>query len=190
MAPTQPGGEGGEPRPATSDEQDPADADPAPPVAGYVETRGPPSFDAAFAVINPIVTGILRSPIHGLLSDSLLVLTFSGRKSGTEYSTPVGYWREDGTLLVTTHSPWWRNLRGGEPVTVVLQGRERSGVATPHEDPATVARYMQRFIETRGVEAARRIGLSIDGDREPTLAELEAGVEGTVVIEIELGGSA
>ncbi|WP_415379241.1 nitroreductase/quinone reductase family protein [Halosimplex sp. TS25] len=152
----------------------------------YVDTRGPPVPDAAYRVINPVVERVLRSPRHSLMSDSLMLLTFTGRKSGREYTIPVGYWVDDGTLIVTTHSPWWRNLRDGAPVDVLLRGERHEGVATARPDSADVARYMERFIERNGVDAARRLGIAVAGDRAPTRAELEAGVEGTVVVEIEL----
>jgi uncharacterized protein YbjT (DUF2867 family) len=152
----------------------------------YVETRGPPVPEVAYEVINPVVTGVLRSPLHSLISDSLVLLTFRGRRSGDVYTIPVGYWVRDGKLVVSTHSPWWHNFEGGQPVQVRLRGERRRGIATPHPDPETVAEYMETFIERNGVDAARRLGIAVHGDREPTREELEAGVEGTVVVEIEL----
>ncbi|WP_436908611.1 nitroreductase/quinone reductase family protein [Halosimplex marinum] len=149
----------------------------------YVETRGPPVPEVAYRVINPVVERLLRSPLHGLVSDSLVLLTFTGRESGDEYTTPVGYWvDDDGRLVVTTQSPWWRNLRGGRPVKVLLRGERYKGTATARPDPADVAEYVER----NGVDAARRLGVAVKGDRPPTRAELETGVEGTVVVEIEL----
>lgn len=54
------------------------------PVEGpAVETRTPPGWlKPAFRVINPLMEALLRSPLHGLVSDSLLLVTFTGRKSG------------------------------------------------------------------------------------------------------------
>lgn len=153
---------------------------------GYVQSRGPPVPDVAYEVINPAVSLLLRSPLHSLVSDSLMLITFTGRRSGEEYTTPVGYWVRDGNVIVTTHSPWWRNLRGGQPVTLRLRGERREGVATPHPEPEVVAEYVETFVDRNGVDAARRLGVQFAGDREPTREELEAGVEGTVVIEIEL----
>jgi uncharacterized protein YbjT (DUF2867 family) len=152
----------------------------------YVETRGPPVPEVAYRVINPVMKGVLRSPLHSLVSDSLMLLTFRGRRSGDEYTIPVGYWVRDGKLVVSTHSQWWHNFEGGQPVILRLRGERRRGIATPHPDPETVAEYMQTFIDRNGVDAARRLGIAVDGDREPTREELEAGVEGTVVVEIEL----
>lgn len=156
---------------------------------GSVEALGPPIPDAAYEVINPVMSVLLRSPLHSLVSDSLVLLTFTGSKTGNEYTTPVGYWVKDGHLIVTTQSPWWRNLQGGQPVSLYLQGAHRDGTATPHPDPTDVARYVMEIIERHGMTAARRLGIRIHGDREPTHDELEAGVEGTVVIDIELTDS-
>ncbi|APW99570.1 hypothetical protein CHINAEXTREME_18125 [Halobiforma lacisalsi AJ5] len=71
---------------------------------------------------------LLRSPLHTLVSDSVTVLTFTGAKTCNEYTTPVGYWVKDGRILVTTHSPWWRNLKGGAEGELHLRGKARSPV--------------------------------------------------------------
>jgi deazaflavin-dependent oxidoreductase (nitroreductase family) len=154
--------------------------------SGYIETRGPPIPEIAYKITNLVVSLLLRSPLHSLVSESVMLLTFTGAKTGNEYTTPVGYWVKDGCLIVTTHSPWWRNLKDGQPVLMRVQGQRREGVATPYSASEDVARYMQAFINRRGMGAARRLGIRIHGEREPTLDELEAGVEGLVVIEIEL----
>lgn len=107
---------------------------------------------------------LLRSPLHPLASDSLLLLSFTGAKTGTEYTTPVGYRVRDGTWIVTTQSPWWRNLKGGEPVSDVFQ----------------------EFIERHGLSATRPLGIRVHRDREPPLDELDAGVPGTVARETGL----
>src|SRR5262249_17743027 len=44
-----------------------------------------------FVVINPVIRALLRSPVHGLMSKSLMLITFTGRKSGRRYTTPVRY---------------------------------------------------------------------------------------------------
>lgn len=64
---------------------------------------------------NPIVIRLLRSPLHGLMSKSTMLLTYTGRKSGRIYTTPVNYGQDSSTLLTVAsrnHS-WWRNFRGG-----------------------------------------------------------------------------
>ena len=41
--------------------------------------------------INPFVKAVLRSPVHRLLSGSLVLLTYTGRRSGRRYTLPVMY---------------------------------------------------------------------------------------------------
>lgn len=146
----------------------------------------PPVPERAYDVINPVMERLLRSPLHGVVSDSLMLITFTGRKTGTEYTTPVGYRQEGDTLTVFTQSDWWKNLRGGQPVRVYLRGEERTGIAEPTADPDEVAGHVRRFVEREGVETARRIGLQVQGEQLPPDDELAAGVEGVIAIEIEL----
>ena len=40
---------------------------------------------------NPIVAGILRSPLHGVMSKSVMLLTYRGRRSGRIFTTPISY---------------------------------------------------------------------------------------------------
>ena len=85
---------------------------------------------------NPFVKLLLRSPLHGLSSKSVMLLTFTDRKSGRFYSTPVGYSRTGDTLTVITYESraWWRNLAGGTQVTMCLGGQDVSGSAEVFSD--------------------------------------------------------
>jgi hypothetical protein len=47
---------------------------------GQREIRTQVSNVGVLRAISPVVSAILRSPIHALLSDSLLVLTFTGAR--------------------------------------------------------------------------------------------------------------
>jgi deazaflavin-dependent oxidoreductase (nitroreductase family) len=80
-------------------------------------------------LINSLVTAILRSPLHGMRSHRLLLLTFTGRKSGKEFTTSIRYVQEGETLRMTVVYPWWKNLRGQATVRVLLRGNTRTGTA-------------------------------------------------------------
>jgi deazaflavin-dependent oxidoreductase (nitroreductase family) len=87
---------------------------------------------------NPLVLLLLRSPLHAAMSNSTMLLTFSGRKSGRTYTTLVNYVREGDELLVVGsrgHS-WWKNLRGAAVVSVRVRGREMRGEAETFEGEA------------------------------------------------------
>ena len=78
-------------------------------------------------VLNPFMTTILKSPLHGLVIGNTMLITFTGRKSGKRYTTPIGYIRDGEMVICSTKANWWKNLRGGAPVTVRLQGHELKG---------------------------------------------------------------
>ncbi len=91
---------------------------------------------------NAIATTILRSPWHGMRSDRLLLLTFTGRKSGKEFTTPMRYVQEGETLRLRVVYPWWKNLVGQATVRVLLRGEMRTGAAEvlPEEDGEVVVK--------------------------------------------------
>jgi hypothetical protein len=60
-------------------------------------------------------------------SDQLLLLTFTGRKSGKEFTTPLRYEQEGETVWMTVVYPWWKNLVGKATVRVLLRGQMRTG---------------------------------------------------------------
>lgn len=57
---------------------------------------------------NSIMKWILRSPLHGLINKSIMLITYTGRKSGKVYTIPVNYVRHGGLLSVTSyrHRTW------------------------------------------------------------------------------------
>src|SRR5215213_1728507 len=73
---------------------------------------------------NPLVNALLRSSLHGFMGRSTLLFTYTGRKSGKAYTTPVNYLRDGDTLLVVSSCEhiWWKNLRAGAPVAVRVRG--------------------------------------------------------------------
>ena len=75
-----------------------------------------------FRILNPVMKTILNSPLHRLVSDKIMVITFTGIKSGKEYSTPVSYFMDDGTAYCFTHGKWWKNLVAGANVKLKLKG--------------------------------------------------------------------
>lgn len=79
--------------------------------------------------LNPFITALLHSPFFWPACKRFLLLTVTGRKTGRAFTLPVFYNRQGDRLLFISHPErrWWRNLRGGAPVTVWLCGRARPG---------------------------------------------------------------
>jgi hypothetical protein len=83
--------------------------------------------------MKPLVVGILRSPLHGLLSGDILVMTWTGRRSGARHTLPLSYVRLGSRLYLCTRpegSRWWLNLRSGPEVGLVLKGKSARAIAT------------------------------------------------------------
>ncbi|MFW5692246.1 MAG: nitroreductase/quinone reductase family protein [Chloroflexota bacterium] len=87
-------------------------------------------------IANRVLKPLLRSPLHFFASQGVMLITFTGKKSGKVYITPVQY-RQDGEVVsffTRRDRIWWKNLRGGAPVTLRLRGHDRHGQAIPLED--------------------------------------------------------
>ncbi|HMQ30182.1 MAG TPA: hypothetical protein PKD53_05610 [Chloroflexaceae bacterium] len=132
----------------------------------------PPIPKWAYAVVNPTMKLILRSPLHGGLSGALMVLMFEGRKSGRRYEIPVGYQEEGGKLYTFSHSAWGKNFAGGAPVALRLRGDLVRATARVVHDPALTAQLIERMASERGAQMAERMGLlgrGPDGAARPQL---------------------
>lgn len=59
---------------------------------------------------NPMMKWLIASPLHIFVSKNMMLITYTGRKSGVTYTTPVNYLREGNTLYVTSwrERTWWR----------------------------------------------------------------------------------
>jgi hypothetical protein len=68
----------------------------------------------------PVVRALLRSPAHRVMSRGVLLLTYTGRRSGRRYTLPVQYARADQSLILWPahhdRKRWWRNLQPPAPV--------------------------------------------------------------------------
>jgi hypothetical protein len=105
-----------------------------------------PEGHAQFAVynhtVNHVVKAILRCPAHGLISDRLVVMTVTGRRTGKLRSFPCAY-EQDGPDHLRIHiawpekKVWWRNLKQPAPVSVRLRGRQRTGIGHAQGSPKT-----------------------------------------------------
>jgi hypothetical protein len=152
-----------------------------------VEGAEPP--EALARVVNPVIKVLLRSPLHRPFSRHLMLLAFRGRKTGKTYEVVVGRHELDGALLVptgTTGRRWRLNFRGGTSVEVTLEGRRQRGWGELVEEPDEVARVHQLLLDRVGPKNARRLGLRVNVDREPTEEELKVPLAGRGVVRIEL----
>jgi deazaflavin-dependent oxidoreductase (nitroreductase family) len=139
-------------------------------------------------LVNPFVGLLLRSPLHGLMSADVMLITVTGRRSGRRYTMPVSYLRDGDRVRCLTgrEMTWWRNLRGGADVTLQLAGEERRGRAEAVVDDADrIERALADFL-TRLPRDAVYYEVGLDGAQRPLEADVQRAADHVVPIEIRL----
>jgi deazaflavin-dependent oxidoreductase (nitroreductase family) len=136
---------------------------------------------------NSIMAWLLRSPLHGLISRSFMLITFTGRKSGRVYTTPVNYVRDGDVLSVVSfrHRTWWRNLRGGAPVTVRVQGQDLQATGEVVEDDAGVAARLMAHLK-QAPSYARYLQVALDPNGQPNPEDVARAAKDRVMVRIQL----
>ncbi len=139
-----------------------------------------------FHRLNPLLIAILKSPLHSMVSRSLMMITFTGKKTGKQYATPVSYVREGDMVYCFAHSPWRRNLRGGARVSLRLRGRELKGMAEPiSEDAGLIAEGLRKFF-TQIPRSAGFYQVVLDKGGKPNAEDLIRAARKTTMIQIRL----
>ncbi|GGK68097.1 hypothetical protein Sme01_13290 [Sphaerisporangium melleum] len=69
------------------------------------------------------------------------MVTYTGRRSGRTFSTPVAFRRAGDTVTIDVMLPdsktWWRNFADqGGPISLELDGVDRTGHAVAHRGKA------------------------------------------------------
>jgi hypothetical protein len=112
---------------------------------------------------NDFMSWVLRSPLHGMLSDGMMLITITGRKTGKKFTFPVGYYRENGFLWVITSRDrtWWKNLRGGAEVALLLKRKPVTAFAEPDLNADSVEARMYEYVR-HVPQAAKPLGIRVE----------------------------
>lgn len=99
------------------------------------------NFKGAFVRrMNRMMVGLRDAPLVGkYVRKGITVVSYTGRRSGRTFSTPVGYQRKGDVIDIQVMMPddktWWRNFNGeGGPLTLDLENGKTTGHATSHRD--------------------------------------------------------
>ncbi len=141
-----------------------------------------------FTVINPTMRIFLRSPFHPLLSRSLMLISFTGRRSGRRYTTPVRYIRIGTTVRCFTSSQnqWWKNLRGGADVVLRIEGVDKRYHAIAiADDPDMIKAALSDYLGLYPQDAAYH-DIRLKKNGALVAADLERASHNAVVVEATL----
>jgi hypothetical protein len=124
-------------------------------------------------IANPLVRVLLDSRLHGVLSGRLMLVAYTGRRSGRRFRIPLRYAPTgDGAVVAIAVRPerkqWWRAFAPVGPATLALRGADLTAdgrVAAGEAREAALAAYLVRYPRSRGVarDAAVVVFRPVDG---------------------------
>jgi hypothetical protein len=132
------------------------------------DARPSPKF---LKVINPMFRAMLKSPLARMMPSHIVVLRFSGRKSGKTYEIVTGWHEDGGEHLVFSGTKWMLNFEGGAPAEVIRGSDRRKLTGTLVRDPELIAPRLQRSIDQVG---AKNIGMQVTPGHTVTPEDVRA----------------
>ena len=136
--------------------------------------------------LNALMRVMLRTPgLQTLVGKGTALITFTGRKSGRTYSTPISYIRKGDRVLLTGHvtRQWWRNLAADPTPTIRLAGTDYVGTATVTPAGDDLDAFVE-FLEAQpAVAKASGVGLT---DGRANREQSAEAAEHTVVVGVGL----
>jgi hypothetical protein len=139
-----------------------------------VRTRA--SRSPAFRFLNPIMRFVLRLPTGR--ERGLLLLTYTGRKTGRRRTVPVAYaQRPDGSLLVAGGGSWKWNLAGGAPVSITRGGRTVPALGELVRDRETIERLLPELINGSDRRVGEFVAVPLDAAGRPDAGGLQAALD-------------
>jgi len=114
-----------------------------------------------------------------------MLITFTGRKSGRVFTTPVRYVETDGVIRCFTSSEnmWWRNLRGGAEVILRVRGKDLTYQATAIENnPQEVRKWLVYYLDLFPQGAAYH-DIKLNADKTLLEKDLEAASRNAIVVQ-------
>ena len=94
------------------------------------------------SVLNVFMRPLLRLPFPTPLTKRLMLVSFTGRKTGKVYQQPLSYVQKGDTLLTPGGGKWKLNLREDQPVRIRLRGHNVFARPEFVKDPDEIERLI------------------------------------------------
>ena len=134
--------------------------------------------EAFLRLVNPIMKLLLHTPFAGPARNQLMVVNFTGRKSGRHYSIPLSAHVIDDILYAMTSETWKNNFREGAAAQVLHDGKTTTMRGELITDKALIADLYSRCAESYGVKRAERtMGLGFRDHQMPTRDQFAEAVD-------------
>jgi hypothetical protein len=142
-------------------------------------------------VANPVLRPLLHGRTGHRLGRRLALIRYPGRRTGRRYELPVQYARDGGRIWILPGSPehktWWRNLRRGAEVDLVLAGHDIHGHAMviDRTEQPEFAQGLTAYLHAIP-QARRALGLPKHASLRPEDRELRQISASTVLVRVDL----
>ena len=141
--------------------------------------------DLLNSITDPIVKLLLRSPLYKLADKNIVLIIYTGRKTGATHSEAVNYVKEGKTLhiICERNRTWWCNLRGGAAVKIILESKQYSGWADLKEDQDSVLVELRKIFSANP-QNFHLANVRMDQNGKPDESDLSAVAKNRVAIVI------
>ena len=139
--------------------------------------------------INAVVVTVLRTPLHRILSGSILALRYVGIRSGRRRTVPMRFLSKDTGLVAVTSQDtgWWPNFLTASPAEVLLRGQWAEVRVQAFADrPDLVGAVMQEMWAKHPADAAYMKVTMRSGEPDPQ--DYARALATAVLIRIVPGG--
>ncbi len=138
--------------------------------------------------LNALMRLLLKTPLlQNSLGKHLALLSFTGRRTGKQYTIPISYERNGNSVLMLTRTSrsWWRNFEDVPAVELRLAGEVAKGTAEAHVGTEHDLDEVVEYLTTRPRDAeAYGIAFRSDGSLDPE--DVEALLPMTVLVHVDL----
>ena len=114
-----------------------------------------------------------------------MLVTFSGRKSGKKFTTPVRYIQNGQAVRCFTSSEnqWWRNMRGGAEVVLRIRGKDIPYRALAIENnPEEIKKWLTNYLGLFPQDAEYH-DIRLNKDESLVEEDLERASHNAIVVE-------
>lgn len=125
----------------------------------------PPKVNFLFKLSLKPQIFLLRRNMMGSAGNFLMVITTTGRKSGRQFSTPIGYLRDGETVYAFNlggHSNWYKNMLANPLVKLEIKGKAYMMRGEKITDSAEAERVLGLYQQQQPSTAQRFFGLAAD----------------------------
>lgn len=136
---------------------------------------------------NRIVKFVLRMPLlHNAVSRNILLLTYTGRKTGKVYTIPVSYTQHGDAVIMFTNHNWGKNLVDKAPVKLHIRGNQVQATAELNtDDVSQITPILLEHLRNKPADA-RIHSVTYDDTGQPHADEVQKAASNVRMIRLRL----